>query len=155
MLPTEFDLYEMEFSQFQWDVHILIEGTLEAGIQFLGTEATTELAKIEEALKKPHYDDEYQEHLVDEHVDVIVTQGGQERFLRNMALVALVSRLSHALREMAQAGLFSKPQGLYGKKHDSEFQRLWDEYSKRFGIDVENSGRVAFVRGMIEARKPG
>ena len=124
MLP-DFDMYEMEYSQFQWDVHILIEGTLEASIRYLDTESATELTKIEEALKKNHFDDEYQEHLVDEHVDVMATMGGQERFLRNMALVALVSRLSHAVREMAQVGLFGKPQGPYGKKNDSEFQRLW------------------------------
>ena len=31
MLP-DIDLYEMEYSQFEWDVHILIEGTLEASI---------------------------------------------------------------------------------------------------------------------------
>jgi hypothetical protein len=130
MLP-DIDLYEMEYSQFQWDVHILIEGTLEASILYLDTEARTELGKIEEALKKP-FDDEYHEHLVDEHVDVLSTNNGQERFLRNMALVALASRLLHALREMARAAeLFCKREkGRY--KGSSEFQRLWDEYYCRF-----------------------
>jgi len=59
-MSLDIDMYELEYSQFQWDVHILIEGTLEASIRYLGTEARTELGKIEEALKNPHFDDEHQ-----------------------------------------------------------------------------------------------
>ena len=138
---------------FKWDVHILIEGTLEASIRYLDTEARTELGRIEEAIKKP-LDDEYREHLVDEHVDVLATNSGQERFLRNMALVALASRLAHALRAMARsAELFSKRrEGRYGTNKASEFERLWAEYFERFGINVENSGRIAFVKSMVEVR---
>jgi hypothetical protein len=151
MLP-DVDMYEWEYSQFQWDVHILIEGTLEASIRYLDTEARTELGKIEEAMKKPSFDDEYHEHLVDEHVDVLVTNSGQERFLRNMALVALASRFAHALREMARtAELFSKrKEGRYDGKN--EFERLWAEYFERFGVDVKNSGRIAFVKSMVDVR---
>jgi hypothetical protein len=153
MNSPDIDMFEWEYSQFQWDVHILIEGTLEASIRYLDTEAKTELEKIEEAMKKP-FDDEYQEHLVDEHVDVLATNSGQERFLRNMALVALASRLAHALREMARtAELFSKRrEGRYGSRNDSEFERLWAEYFERFGSDVKNSGRAAFVKSMVEVR---
>ena len=67
---SKIDLYGDEHHQFQRDVHILIEGTLEASIQHLDTKARTELGRIEEAMKKP-LDDENQEHLVDEHVDVL------------------------------------------------------------------------------------
>jgi hypothetical protein len=113
----------------------------------------TELEKIEEAREKT-LDDEYQKHLVDEHVDVLATNSGQERFLRNMALVALASRLAHALRQMARhAELFIKRrEGRYGASKSSEFERIWAEYFERFGIDVENSGRVGFVESMVEAR---
>ncbi len=107
-----------------------------------------ELKEIEEALKKP-FEDEYLEHLVDAHVRQ-ATNSDQERFLRNMALVALTSRLSHTIREMAKhAELFSKrKKGGYPGR--SEFQRLWSEYSQRFGIDVVN--HIACVKSMADVR---
>lgn len=147
------DLFENEYQQFQWDVHILIAGTLSAGIQYLDGEAKTELAKIEEWMKKPA-SREYQEHLVDEHVDVLARNDMQVRFLRNMALVALTSRLTHSLRKMARsAEVFSPRKKRYGKKHMSEFERLWVEYEERFGIDFNgNAPRIAFVETMREVR---
>src|SRR5258708_5333906 len=150
---SNIDLFEDEYGQFQWDVHILIEGTLRASIRYLDTEARRKLDEIEKALKKP-LDDEYQEHLVDEHVDVLVTNSGQERFVRNMALVALASRLTHALRNMARsAELFSARKNQYGTKSMSEFDQLWAEYQERFGIDFDTSkDRIAFVNTMREVR---
>jgi hypothetical protein len=150
---SDHDSFYDEHHQFQWDIHILIEGTLDASIRYLTSEAETELKKIEEAMKKP-CDDEYQEHLVDEHVEVLVTGSNQENFLRNMALVALASRLTHALRNMAKtAETFSPRKKRYGMKHMSEFNRLWVEYHERFGIDFEaNKDRIAFVKTMQEVR---
>jgi hypothetical protein len=150
---SNFDTYEGEYEQFQWDVHILIKGTLSAGIRFLDSEAKTELAKIEDWMKKPA-SDEYQQHLVDEHVDVLATNDGQERFLRNMALVALASRLTHSLRTMARsAEAFSPRKKRYGQKNMSEFMRLWVEYKERFGIDFDdNASRIAFVEHLREVR---
>jgi hypothetical protein len=149
------DVFDGENDQFQWDVHILIEGTLRASIRYLDTEARTELGEIEAALKKP-FDLEYQEHLVDEHVDVLATNYGQERFLRNMAVVALASRLTHSLRNMAKsAETFSPRKRRYGNKHKriSEFAQLWLEYQERFGIDfIANKDRIAFVDTMREVR---
>jgi len=132
------DIFEMEFEQFEWDVHILIEGTLHASIRYLDTEARKKLSKIEAALENPNFDPEHADYLVDDHVDVLATNGGQERLLRNMALVALTSRLSHALRSMARyAEVFSRRNtGRYGPKGTSEFRRIWIEYFERFGIDV-------------------
>src|SRR5579859_5983607 len=98
----DIDVYRDEFEQFQWDVHILIEGTLFASIQYLDKQAKTELSTIQSCLDKAA-EDEYQQHLVDEHVDVLATNDDQERFLRNMALVALASRLTHSLRKMARS----------------------------------------------------
>jgi hypothetical protein len=150
---SNIDVFEMEYGQFQWDVHILIEGTLHASIRYLVTEARRELDDIEEARKKPvAY--EYQEHLVDEHVDVLATNSSQERFLRNMALVALASRLTHALRNMARsAELFNARKKRYGKKSMSEFDQLWAEYHERFGIDFDaDKDRIAFVNTMREVR---
>jgi len=59
---SNFDIYDGEYEQFQWDVHIPIKGTLHAGIWFLDSEAKTELAKIEDWMKKPA-SDEYRHHL--------------------------------------------------------------------------------------------
>jgi hypothetical protein len=158
MLPSSdlllnYDSYRAEHDQFQWDVHILIEGTLNASIQYLNSEARAELREIKEAMEKP-LDDEIQEHLVDEHVDVLATNSRQESFLRNMALVALASRLTHALRNMARsAESFSTRKRRYGTKGMSEFSRLWAEYQERFGIDfVANKDRVAFVETIREVR---
>ncbi len=156
----DIDFYELEYKQFQWDVHILIKGTLDASIRFLDNEAKTELAKIEQWVKRP-VSDEYQQHLVDEHVDVLATNHEQERFLRNMALVALASRLTHSLHKMARsAETFNerkkgyKPKKGYRKKGDSEFVGLWKEYKERFGIDLlaEHASQVAFVEPMQKAR---
>jgi hypothetical protein len=98
--------------------------------------------------------EEYQEHLVDEHVDVLEQITSQERFLRNMALVALASRLMHALRKMARsAETFSPRKKRYGNKHMSEFGRLWIEYTERFDIDfVRNAERIAFVEPLRRVR---
>ncbi len=150
---SNIDLFEDECGQFQWDVHILIEGTLRASIRYLDTEARRELGEIEKALKKP-LDDEYREHLVDEHVDVLATNSGQERFVRNMALVALASRLTHALRNMARsAELFSPREKEYGNGRMSEFDQVWVEYHERFGIDfATNKDRIAFVETMRRVR---
>jgi hypothetical protein len=158
MLPpsdsvSNIDIFEMEYGQFQWDVHILIEGTLRASIRYLDTEARRELDEIKEARRKP-LDDEYREHLVDERVDVLATNSSQERFVRNMALVALASRLTHALRNMARsAELFSDRKRRYGKGSMSEFDQLWVEYQERFGIDFDaDKDRIAFVNTMREVR---
>jgi hypothetical protein len=76
---SDIDSYEDEYEQFQWDVHILIEGTLRAAIRYLDTEAKDEMGKLEEWMKKP-ISDEAHEHLVDERVDVMARNYDQERF---------------------------------------------------------------------------
>jgi len=147
------DFYDNEYQQFQWDVHILIKGTLDASVRYLDTKTHTDLAEIKAALEKSH-DDEYQQHLVDEHVDVLETNSRQERFLRNMALVALASRLTHALRNMSKsAESFSPRRKRYGNGKMSEFGRLWLEYTERFGIDFSaNAERIEFVETMRVVR---
>jgi len=53
---SDVDLYRDEYELFLWDVRILIIGALRAGIQYLAGEAQTELAKIDEWMKKPASD---------------------------------------------------------------------------------------------------
>lgn len=145
----DYDPYKAEYEQFQWDVHMLIEGTLDASIHFLDTEWKAELAKIEACMNKLG-SDEYQSHLVDKHVDTLATNGAQERFLRNMALVVLASRLEHSLKKMAKSAIFSPRDTSY--KGEGEFKRLWAEYDKRFGIDCDKNARTAFVGILLEVR---
>lgn len=95
------EIYPLEADSFEADVRVLIQNTLRAALGQLAGAAQTELTAIETALKKAT-DEEAQEHLVDEHVDVLAQALSQERFLRNMALVALASRLTHVLRKMAR-----------------------------------------------------
>src|SRR5271157_5773413 len=149
---SKMDFYRHEYDQFQWDVHILIEGTLDASIRYLGTQTKTELAKLE-AVMQNALDDEFHQHLVDEHGVVQARNSNQEQFLRNMALVALTSRLTHALRKMARsAESFSERKKRYGGE-GSEFDQLWREYTDRFGIDFKaNAGRIAFVETLREVR---
>jgi hypothetical protein len=143
MFPYDIDVYQWEYEQFQWDVHILIEGTLSAGIQFLNDGSKTEFEKLDQWMKKP-ISDEYHEHLVAKHVDVLATNDAQARFLRNMALVALVSRLTHSLHKMARSAVFVQRKEEYDA--EDEFKELWREYSERFGIDfMKNASRIAFT----------
>ena len=153
-LLFDVDFYDDEYQQFQWDVHILIEGTLDASLRYLDKQIQTDLAEIKIALDKSH-DDEHQHHLVDEHVDVLETNSRQERFLRNMALVALSSRLTHALRKMTKSAESFSPRRKegYGHPRMSEYRRLWLEYTERFGIDFSaNADRINFVETMREVR---
>jgi hypothetical protein len=152
-LLRDLDFYDDEYHQFQWDVHILIQGTLDASVRYLDARAPVDLANIKAAIEKSQ-DTEYQHYLVDEHVEVLETNSQQERFLRNMALVALASRLTHALRTMSRSSeSFSPRRKRYGSKNMSEFSRLWVEYAERFGIDFSaNADRVEFVETMREVR---
>ena len=150
----DFDFYESEYQQFQWDVHILIEGTLDASIEYLGTGVKSDLAQIEGALEKAH-DDDHQQHLIDEHVDVLETNSSQERFLRNMALVALASRLTHSLHGMAKsAESFSTRRKRYGDSKKGEFAQLWTEYKERCEINLEgeHKERIAFAETLRVVR---
>ena len=150
----EIDSYDDEHQQFLWDVYMLIENTRRATSLHLGAKVETDLADIKAAIEKSH-DAEAQQYLVDEHVDVLETYSRQEQFLRNMALVALSSRLTHALRNMTKSAESFAPRkkGGYGHRGMSEYRRLWMEYTERFGIDfTANADRIAFVEPMREVR---
>jgi hypothetical protein len=150
----DIDSYDDEYHQFQRDVYLLIEGTLNASKQYLDKECETELAKIKAAMDTTT-DSEHHQYLEDEYGDVLLTNIGQERFLRNMALVALASRLTHALRNMTKSAESFSPRAKRYEKmtHLSEFNRLWLEYGERFGIDfTANADRIAFVEPMREVR---
>lgn len=152
-MGQHFEIYPLEADSFEADVRVLIQNTLRSALDQLSGAARAELTAIETALKKTT-DDEAQEHLVDEHVDVLAQELSQQRFLRNMALVALASRLTHALRRMARTAEHFRPRKKsYGRSSDSEFEQLWKEYTDRFSIDFSaNAPRMAFVEPMRKVR---
>lgn len=96
-------------------------------------------------------DSEHHYYLQEEYGDVLLTNISRERFLRDMALVALASRLTHAVRNMSKSADSFSPrtkehEKRYKKTHLSAFQRLWLEYGERFGIDFAvHKDRIAFV----------
>ena len=152
-MNDHFDLFSMEADAFESDVHVLIREALNAALEHLSPKADADLASLENVMKTVT-DDDYHEHLVDEHVGVMSQYRDQERFLRNIALVALASRLAHTLLKMARTSEFLKPrEGPYGERGDSEFDRLWKEYAERFGLDFDtNAARIAFTEPMQKAR---
>jgi len=83
-----------------------------------------------------------------------VREDCRERFLRNMAFVALTSRLATALRNMAWAAeSFSKRKRNYGSARMTKFEQLWVEYAERFDIDfTANADRIEFVETMRAVR---
>ena len=157
MTPSEWprmqhiDLFEIEASSFEADVNLLIRNTVHAALAHLSSTETTELAAIKKALDSAT-DDDVQHYLVEEHVDVLATGLAQERFLRNLALVGLASRLHHTLRTLARdAERFSPTTHSYPGK--SEFLRLWAEYTARFSIDFKaHADKIAFVEPMVMVR---
>lgn len=145
------DIYSDEAASFEADVNLLIRDTLHAALAHLSGTADAELADIKKALDKAT-DDEIQEHLVNEHVDVLATGLSQERFLRNVALVALASRLLHALKKMARLAEHFCP-STHAYQGKSEFLRLWAEYGSRFSIDFKaHADKIAFVEPMVRVR---
>jgi hypothetical protein len=147
------DSFKAEYGQFQWDVHMLIECTLDASIRFLETDSKVELEKIEQWLKTPEStQNEYREHWVDEHTDLLATNDGQEVFLRNMALVALTSRLTHSLKQMARSAESFSPAVKEDDKFENEFFVLSREYKKRFDIDFDIRPRTLFLKTLRTVR---
>jgi hypothetical protein len=137
-VESNFDSFGAECDQFREDVQGLILGTLNAALERLHESAESELKDLNAKIKEIGG----RQYLID-----------QERFLRNMALVALASRLTHALRKMAKPAHFRAGKKQYNAGDNSEFQRLWKEYSERFGFDFQaNAARIAFTETMRKVR---
>jgi len=123
------DLFRMEADAFEHDVHVIILGTFEAGTTYLN------------------------EHAAEIQVSSWSKLSDQVDFLRNMALVALLSRLIHALHQMCRQGdIFTSrdPKG-YAKPKDDDFKRIWAEFSERFGTEFP-SDWVTLIDSLRRAR---
>jgi hypothetical protein len=152
-LYTE-DPYHSRFESFERDVHILVLGTPHAAITTLEAECQQEEDKLEP--HKTSNDPKIQERLHDEIERIWMYFGDQERFIRNMALVGLLSLLIHTLREMARSAdvIAAGKKGSYRKQGDTEFVEIRREYQKRFGIDLIDAekARVEFLPPLYAAR---
>src|SRR6267142_1500269 len=144
-MPFDIDIFQMEFEQFESDVHILILGVTYAALEKLSEDADKQLAEIEAHITNAKVN---QERLVDEHTDTLAEHDSQTTFLMNLALVALSSRLFMALRDMAKQALLFSPRQNGRYSGDGEWDRLSHEYKERFGFDFMRE----FVEPMVLAR---
>jgi hypothetical protein len=138
-----YDPYHSKFEDFERDVHILVLGTPHAAITTLKTECQQEEDKLEP--HKASNDPKIQERLHDELERAWMYFGDQERFIRNMALVGLLSLLIQTLKEMARAAdvFVKRNKSSYRKNGDSEFVEIWREYTRR---------AVKYVEGPYDTR---
>jgi len=145
----EFDSFGSELNNFERDVHMLILSTLDAGI----TNQTAEAQKHDDELK-PHIEnasDTALGRISEIQQDIWGYVGDQERFLRNMGLVALVSRLIHALNVMARSAENLGSRNKDGYEGRDEFKQLWNEYKQRFGITFAPQ-HIQFIDPLRKAR---
>jgi hypothetical protein len=146
----EHDSYLHELENFQRDAYILIHSSLHTGINALtaeGDAADAELTPYLESAKGEHH-----EFLVDRQVSSWMDINDQQTFLRNMALVALLSRLIHALTSLAKSAQGFSPRKKC--KGMGDFGNLWCEFRTRFSIDLveDEKGKIEFIDPLRRAR---
>ncbi len=148
------DFFQSEYKNFQRDVYMLIEGTRHASLKYLTDEVTSRSNEFEPLLETVTGDDH--DELVRRIADVWLEFADEEKFLRNIGLVALLARLTHALKKMAESAdsFVPRKKSSYRKNGDSEFAELFREYNKRFQIDFfeKEQSRVAFIEPLRMAR---
>jgi hypothetical protein len=146
------DFFDHERDYFERDLHIIIVGSFDAGMEQLAMEFTKDSAKLEADINKTTGD--HQQWLVDSHAELMMDHAEQERFLRNMAFVALGTRLIHALRKMLRtAETFCPRNKKYRDTSMSEILRIWAEIGERFGIDLAaNADKIAFAMPLNDVR---
>jgi hypothetical protein len=151
-LASSMDHFSFEVESFKRDIHLLIFGTLNAAKNSLEAEVQEDDARIRAIMETATGD--FHERLNEDLGEVHWHFADQERFLLNMALVALATRLTHTLRQMARsAETFSPRNRKYGGSDKSEFKRIWIEFKERFDIDVKaQPERIAFIDPLREVR---
>jgi hypothetical protein len=143
------DSFQSEADSFVRDVHMLVLIPLHAGISSLSQDTEVEMQKIEAFIEKAS--PENAERLAEDHANLCAELADQERFLRNLSLVALFSRLTHALHKMARTAETFAPINAKGYEGDNEFKKIWREYRERFGIDF-GAKYIQFIEPLRNAR---
>jgi hypothetical protein len=154
-LAREDDPFYCEYSRFEREVHILILGTLQAANSRLADEYEKDKAKITAGLDESTIRNS--ERLTENLSELHWFLHDQQRFLLNMAVVGLRSRLTHTLQQMARAAESFSPRnkGRYSSdgKDTSAFGRLWVEFRERFNLDVKaNPNLIAFIQPLCAVR---
>ena len=153
-LARQVDPFHCEYSRFERGVHILILGTLQAANSRLVDEFNVDKEKLIAGFDELTIRNS--ECLTDNLSELHWFLHDQQRFLLNMAVVGLASRLTHTLQQMARyAETFSPREKNYDSdgKDNSEFGRLWVEFRERFDVDVKaDPNRVAFIQPLREVR---
>lgn len=143
------DFFRFQNQVFERDVNVIVLGSLRAGIKQLARD----LQKTSERFKNRLEDAsaEQEDWIIDEFVDIRADHEDQERFLRNIALVALLSRLTHTLNQLARAGDEISPRNERSYPGENEFQKLWAEFTARFGITL-SPRHIQWIEGFRRAR---
>jgi hypothetical protein len=128
------DFFRFEHRKFERDVRVIVMGSLEAGIKQLAREFVGTEKRFNERLEGATQEQE--DWIIDDFIDIREDHEDQERFLRNIAIVALLSRLTHMLHALARHGNELAPRDANGYYGDNEFKELWAEFRTRFGIQL-------------------
>lgn len=149
----DWDSYRLEYERFNERAHTLVLWTLDSAIQKLKEDAEEQDAKLEPKFSQSSGDE--REYFIEQQQKNWEFFPEQERFLRNMALVGLLTLLTHSLNKMLRAAMFEpRKKGSYRKQGESEFAEIWREFESRFQIDfiVAEQGRVSFIEPLRLAR---
>ena len=135
-LSMDWNSYATEVSLFEQDVYMLILTGLDAAIKLLKTNTQAEDDKL---MVLPQAKGEAAEHLFQEQADIWIQLSQQEVFLRNQALVALMSRLTHTLHNMLRFAEPWAPRVPSPGDGRNEFSKMWLEIRHRFGLELSAS----------------
>jgi len=128
------DFFRFEHQKFERDVHIVVLDLLEAGIKQLDRVFKRTPERFDLRLKGATQEQE--DWIIDDFIDIRADHEDQQRFLRNIAIVVLLSRLRHVLLQFARHGDEIAARSDSGHPGENEFQQLWAEFRLRFGIQV-------------------
>ncbi len=128
------DFFRFEHRKLERDLRTVVMDSLEAGIKQLSREFKTIEKRYDARLDVATAEEE--NWIIDDFIDLRADHEDQDRFLRNIALVALLSRLTHTLHQLAWHGESIAPRTATEYQGSNEFQKLWAEFRTRFGIEV-------------------
>ena len=149
----DWDTFHLAYEKFNEGCHTLVLWPLHAAINHLKEEAEAEDAKLEPRLSSATGGE--REWLGEQQQRNWQYFDDQERFLRNMALIGLLSRLIHTLRDMARSSEWMVPRRKrYGG--GGELAELWEEFKVRFQLEfsayqehIDYLDRLRMVRNQI------
>lgn len=128
------DFFRFEHQKFERDVHTVVLESLEAGIKQLDRVFKRTSDRFDARLEGAP--PEQEDWIVDNFIDIRADHEDQVRFLRNIAIVALLARLTHVLRQFARHGDEIAARSDSGYPGENEFQQLWAEFRLRFHIQL-------------------